>query len=175
MNQTGLSHSMLNDVVIQNGVTTNQTNNKAATGEEVPQNIIISGRCQYNLINKGYFYEFQFRLTLGATCENIILSESRPLEVARFMTLAAPTAGNFNSHNMLLPVHTILQTMNQTGLSHSMLNDVVIQNGVTTNQTNNKAATGEEVPQNIIISGRWDFFYMFTYGHYSCIMHTPFI
>ena len=55
---------------------------------------------------------------------------------------------------MDLPVHTILQTMNQTGLSHSMLNDVVIQNGVTTNQTNNKAATGEEVPQNIIISGR---------------------
>jgi hypothetical protein len=74
--------------------------------------VVVSTICQMTLssivtlisyiINKGYFYEFQFRLTLGATCENIILSESRPLEVARFMTLAAPTAGNFNSHNMLL-------------------------------------------------------------------------
>ena len=55
---------------------------------------------------------------------------------------------------MDLPVQAILQTMIQTGLSHSMINDVVIQNGVTTNQTNNKAATGEEIPQNIIISAR---------------------
>ncbi|XP_071125785.1 UDP-N-acetylglucosamine--peptide N-acetylglucosaminyltransferase 110 kDa subunit-like isoform X1 [Mytilus edulis] len=55
---------------------------------------------------------------------------------------------------MDLPVQSILQTMIQTGLSHSMINDIVIQNGVTTNQTNNKAATGEEIPQNIIISAR---------------------
>lgn len=55
---------------------------------------------------------------------------------------------------MSLPVQPILQTMAQTGLSHSCINDVVIQNGVTTNQTNNKAATGEEIPQNIIISAR---------------------
>ncbi|KAJ8297437.1 hypothetical protein KUTeg_023968 [Tegillarca granosa] len=55
---------------------------------------------------------------------------------------------------MDLPVNTVIQTMTQTGLSHSCINNVVIQNGVTTNQTNNKAATGEEVPQNIIISAR---------------------
>lgn len=35
---------------------------------------------------------------------------------------------------MSLPVQPILQTMAQTGLSHSCINDVVIQNGVTTNQ-----------------------------------------
>ncbi|KAL5012673.1 hypothetical protein ScPMuIL_011224 [Solemya velum] len=55
---------------------------------------------------------------------------------------------------MSLDVTEILNSMMQTGLSHSCINNVVVQNGVTTNQTNNKSATGEEVPQNIIISAR---------------------
>ncbi|XP_045202989.2 UDP-N-acetylglucosamine--peptide N-acetylglucosaminyltransferase 110 kDa subunit-like isoform X1 [Mercenaria mercenaria] len=67
MMQNGLSHASVNGVTIQNGVTTQQvciadsenadsqillllqTNNKCATGEEIPDNIIISARCQYGL------------------------------------------------------------------------------------------------------------------------------
>lgn len=64
------------------------------------------------------------------------------------------TPATVTYETMDLPVNTVIQTMTQTGLSHSCINNVVIQNGVTTNQTNNKAATGEEVPQNIIISAR---------------------
>lgn len=41
--------SILNGVVLQNGLTTTQMNNKAATGEEVPQNIVITTRQQYGL------------------------------------------------------------------------------------------------------------------------------
>ena len=33
-----------------------QTNNKAATGEEIPQNIIISARCQYSLPEEAVVY-----------------------------------------------------------------------------------------------------------------------
>ncbi|CAH1776946.1 unnamed protein product [Owenia fusiformis] len=39
----------LNGIVVQNGLTTNQTNNKAATGEEIPQLPLITTRQQYNL------------------------------------------------------------------------------------------------------------------------------
>lgn len=56
MIQTGLAHASINDVVVQNGVTTQQTNNKAATGEEIPQNIIISARCQYSLPEEAVVY-----------------------------------------------------------------------------------------------------------------------
>lgn len=40
---------------------------------------------------------------------------------------------------MSLPVQPILQTMAQTGLSHSCINEVIIQNGVTTNQVQHPA------------------------------------
>jgi len=39
----------VNNMVIQNGLTTNQTNNKSATGEEIPRCIILSSRQQYSL------------------------------------------------------------------------------------------------------------------------------
>ncbi|KAK3577263.1 hypothetical protein CHS0354_030548 [Potamilus streckersoni] len=55
---------------------------------------------------------------------------------------------------MTLPIHSLLQTMTQNGVAHFSVSDVIIQNGVTTNQTNNKCATGEEVPSTIIISAR---------------------
>ncbi|XP_069130169.1 UDP-N-acetylglucosamine--peptide N-acetylglucosaminyltransferase 110 kDa subunit-like isoform X1 [Argopecten irradians] len=48
--------SYVNNVTIQNGVTTNQTNNKSATGEEVPTNIIITARSQYGLPNDAVVY-----------------------------------------------------------------------------------------------------------------------
>lgn len=49
---------------------------------------------------------------------------------------------------------TILQTMIASGQIQTSVNGVVLQNGLATNQTNNKAATGEEVPQSIVITTR---------------------
>ncbi|XP_041632492.1 UDP-N-acetylglucosamine--peptide N-acetylglucosaminyltransferase 110 kDa subunit isoform X1 [Drosophila kikkawai] len=46
---SGQVQTSLNGVVVQNGLATTQTNNKAATGEEVPQNIVITTRRQYML------------------------------------------------------------------------------------------------------------------------------
>ncbi|XP_052282450.1 UDP-N-acetylglucosamine--peptide N-acetylglucosaminyltransferase 110 kDa subunit-like isoform X6 [Dreissena polymorpha] len=56
MISTGLSHASVNNVLIQNGVTTTQTNNKSATGEEIQHNIMISARCQYNLPEDAVVY-----------------------------------------------------------------------------------------------------------------------
>ncbi|KAL4230375.1 hypothetical protein ACF0H5_010758 [Mactra antiquata] len=56
MIQSGLAHASINDVLIQSGVTTQQTNNKSASGEEIPSTIIISARCQYNLPEDAVVY-----------------------------------------------------------------------------------------------------------------------
>jgi protein O-GlcNAc transferase len=56
MIQTGQSHCTLNGIVIQNGVTTTQTNTKSATGEEIQQAIIVSARMQYGLPEDAIVY-----------------------------------------------------------------------------------------------------------------------
>eukprot|EP00918_Siedleckia_nematoides_P069807 GHVU01152207.1.p1 GENE.GHVU01152207.1~~GHVU01152207.1.p1 ORF type:complete len:691 (-),score=79.28 GHVU01152207.1:1370-3442(-) len=56
MVRAGQSHAHVNGVVVQNGLTTNQTNNKAATGEEVPSNIMVTTRQQYGLPEDGLIY-----------------------------------------------------------------------------------------------------------------------
>lgn len=53
-----------------------------------------------------------------------------------------------------LPTTTALETMIASGQVQTSVNGVVVQNGLATTQTNNKAATGEEVPQNIVITTR---------------------
>ncbi|CAH0391368.1 unnamed protein product [Bemisia tabaci] len=53
-----------------------------------------------------------------------------------------------------LPTTTPIETMIASGQVQTSLNGVVVQNGLATNQTNNKAATGEEVPQSIVITTR---------------------
>lgn len=45
-----------NGVVVQNGLATTQTNNKAATGEEVPQSIVVTTRLQYGLPDDAVVY-----------------------------------------------------------------------------------------------------------------------
>uniref|UniRef100_A0A0B7BKM2 O-GlcNAc transferase C-terminal domain-containing protein n=1 Tax=Arion vulgaris TaxID=1028688 RepID=A0A0B7BKM2_9EUPU len=47
---------MVNNILIQNGLTTNQTNNKSATGEEIPRCVILSSRLQYNLPDEAVVY-----------------------------------------------------------------------------------------------------------------------
>ncbi|XP_046372037.1 UDP-N-acetylglucosamine--peptide N-acetylglucosaminyltransferase 110 kDa subunit-like isoform X1 [Haliotis rufescens] len=44
------------DVVVMNGLTTSQTSNKAATGEEVPSGIILTTRQQYGLPEEAIVY-----------------------------------------------------------------------------------------------------------------------
>lgn len=53
---SGQIQTSVNGVVVQNGLATNQTNNKAATGEEVPQNIVITTRQQYGLPEDAVVY-----------------------------------------------------------------------------------------------------------------------
>ncbi|XP_024084050.1 UDP-N-acetylglucosamine--peptide N-acetylglucosaminyltransferase 110 kDa subunit isoform X2 [Cimex lectularius] len=53
---SGQIQTSLNGVVVQNGLATNQTNNKAATGEEVPQSIVITTRQQYGLPDEAVVY-----------------------------------------------------------------------------------------------------------------------
>uniref|UniRef100_A0A1B0GK11 protein O-GlcNAc transferase n=1 Tax=Lutzomyia longipalpis TaxID=7200 RepID=A0A1B0GK11_LUTLO len=53
-----------------------------------------------------------------------------------------------------LPTTTPIETMIASGQVQTSVNGVVVQNGLATTQTNNKAATGEEVPQSIVITTR---------------------
>lgn len=53
---SGQIQTSVNGVVVQNGLATNQTNNKAATGEEVPQSIVITTRQQYGLPEDAVVY-----------------------------------------------------------------------------------------------------------------------
>ncbi|CAG0885402.1 unnamed protein product [Darwinula stevensoni] len=53
-----------------------------------------------------------------------------------------------------LPTTTNIEAMISTGLVQTTLNGLVVQNGLATNQVNNKAATGEEVPQSILVTTR---------------------
>lgn len=53
-----------------------------------------------------------------------------------------------------LPTTTAIETMIASGQIQTSVNGVVVQNGLATTQANNKAATGEEVPQNIVITTR---------------------
>lgn len=53
-----------------------------------------------------------------------------------------------------LPASTAIENMIASGQVQTSVNGVVVQNGLATTQTNNKAATGEEVPQTIVITTR---------------------
>lgn len=53
-----------------------------------------------------------------------------------------------------LPTTTPIETMIASGQCQMSVNGIVLQNGMATNQVNNKTATGEEVPQNIVITTR---------------------
>ncbi|KAI5735439.1 hypothetical protein M8J77_018346 [Diaphorina citri] len=53
-----------------------------------------------------------------------------------------------------LPTTTPIETMIASGQVQTSVNGIVLQNGLATNQTNTKTATGEEVPQSIVITSR---------------------
>lgn len=53
-----------------------------------------------------------------------------------------------------LPTTTPIETMIASGQCQMSVNGVVVQNGMATTQVNTKTATGEEVPQSIVITTR---------------------
>lgn len=56
MIQTGQAQATVNGLLVQNGLATTQMNNKAATGEEPPKNILITTRKQYGLPEDSVIY-----------------------------------------------------------------------------------------------------------------------
>jgi protein O-GlcNAc transferase len=53
---SGQVQTQVNGVTLQNGLATTQTNTKAATGEEVPNSIVITTRQQYGLPEDAIVY-----------------------------------------------------------------------------------------------------------------------
>ncbi|XP_065221454.1 UDP-N-acetylglucosamine--peptide N-acetylglucosaminyltransferase 110 kDa subunit isoform X1 [Planococcus citri] len=53
-----------------------------------------------------------------------------------------------------LPTTTPIETMIASGQVQTSVNGLILQNGLATNQTHGKAATGEEVPQSIVVTSR---------------------
>ncbi|CAL8078905.1 unnamed protein product [Orchesella dallaii] len=56
MIRSGQVQTTVNGLIVQNGLAAPQTNNKAATGEEVPESILITTRQQYGLPNDAVVY-----------------------------------------------------------------------------------------------------------------------
>jgi len=53
---SGQIQTSLNGVVVQNGLATTQANTRAATGEEVPNTIVVTTRQQYGLPDDAIVY-----------------------------------------------------------------------------------------------------------------------
>lgn len=53
---SGQIQTSVNGLILQNGLATNQTHGKAATGEEVPQSIVVTSRQQYGLPEDAVIY-----------------------------------------------------------------------------------------------------------------------
>merc|ERR1712108_94299 len=53
-----------------------------------------------------------------------------------------------------LPSTTLIENMIQNGQVQTSVNGLTIQNGLTTNLVSAKAATGEEVPEQILVTSR---------------------
>lgn len=53
---SGQIQTSVNGLILQNGLATNQTHGKAATGEEVPQSIVVTSRQQYGLPEDAVVY-----------------------------------------------------------------------------------------------------------------------
>ncbi|KAL8562192.1 hypothetical protein ACOMHN_005177 [Nucella lapillus] len=65
-------------------------------------------------------------------------------------------AGVLKTKVIELPMSMIqaLQTMITTNQAQCSFGSLLVQNGLTTNQTNTKAATGEEIPRCVVVSAR---------------------
>lgn len=82
------------------------------------------------------------------------LVESTDVKEIREVILAPANKVEISMKVAELPTTTHIETMIAHGQIQTSVNGVLVQNGLVTTQTNNKAATGEEVPQNIVITTR---------------------
>ncbi|XP_065582859.1 UDP-N-acetylglucosamine--peptide N-acetylglucosaminyltransferase 110 kDa subunit-like [Artemia franciscana] len=67
-------------------------------------------------------------------------------------TFEAPVVGSLTVAQ--LPTMQPIETMIVAGQIQTSVNGVVVQNGLATPQAHTRAATGEEVPQNIVVTTR---------------------
>ncbi|XP_076248740.1 O-linked N-acetylglucosamine (GlcNAc) transferase sxc isoform X2 [Calliopsis andreniformis] len=87
---------------------------------------------------------------LSPMIENTLVKEIREVVVPR--TKNKPVEVSVKVAE--LPTTTPIETMIASGQCQVSVYGVVVQNGIATTQVNNKTATGEEVPQNIVITTR---------------------
>uniref|UniRef100_A0A646QCL5 protein O-GlcNAc transferase n=1 Tax=Hemiscolopendra marginata TaxID=943146 RepID=A0A646QCL5_9MYRI len=114
------------------------TKDNLAKKTEVPDNVSIVNATDLSPIIE--------KAEVKKICEMVIPTTSadgKPLQPVEVATTVIE-----------LPTTTPIQTMISTGQIQTSVNGIVVQNGLTTNQINTKAATGEEVPQNILITTR---------------------
>ena len=110
MISSGQLQTSVNGIVVQNGLATNQLNNKAATGEEAPNTIVVTSRQQYNLPQDAVVYCNFNQLykidpeTFKSWCNILKRVPNSVLWILRF-----PAYGEAN----------LLQTAEQQGISRS--------------------------------------------------------
>ena len=82
----------INGIVLRNGVLPNPTNNRTATGEEVPQDIIVTTRQQYGLPDDAIvFCNFQQLYKINPQIMKIWMNVS----VAQFSLLGINSLNDF--------------------------------------------------------------------------------
>ncbi len=85
MIQNGQVQTSVNGLTLQNGLTTNLVSAKAATGEEVPEQIMVTTRQQYGLPEDAIVY-CNFNQVIWH--KNIFLKWTKTRQHAGFITMA---------------------------------------------------------------------------------------
>lgn len=103
---------------------------------------------------------------INATDLSPLVENTDVKEIHEVITNTSLTSSNSRGDQKLemtlkvaeLPTTTQIDTMIASGQVQTSVNGVLVTNGLATQQTNNKAATGEEVPQNIVITTRKQYY-----------------
>ncbi|XP_054711717.1 UDP-N-acetylglucosamine--peptide N-acetylglucosaminyltransferase 110 kDa subunit-like [Uloborus diversus] len=112
MISSGQVQTSVNGIVVQNGLATNQINNKAATGEEAPKNILITSRQQYGLPEDAIVYcNFNQLYKIDPLTLQVWVNILKRVPNSVLWLLRFPAVGEPN----------IIQSATQLGLSPSQL------------------------------------------------------
>ncbi|XP_035209929.1 UDP-N-acetylglucosamine--peptide N-acetylglucosaminyltransferase 110 kDa subunit-like [Stegodyphus dumicola] len=112
MISTGQVQTSVNGIVVQNGLATNQINNKAATGEEAPKSILVTSRQQYGLPEDAIVYcNFNQLYKIDPATLQVWVNILKRVPNSVLWLLRFPAVGEPN----------IIQSATQLGLSPSRL------------------------------------------------------
>ncbi|GFY38234.1 UDP-N-acetylglucosamine--peptide N-acetylglucosaminyltransferase 110 kDa subunit [Trichonephila inaurata madagascariensis] len=112
MISTGQVQTSVNGIVVQNGLATNQINNKAATGEEAPKSILVTSRQQYGLPEDAIVYcNFNQLYKIDPATLQVWVNILKRVPNSVLWLLRFPAVGEAN----------ILQSATQLGLSQNRL------------------------------------------------------